>query len=444
MMSGKFVKMGKDKWGTTYDTTTEGLFELIDDYYNGLYQSSSVAKSGGNAPIYGGADNGYFNAIMGKEITAGMFQSKNVFTAIGAKPYDHEGVRIATDQASYGMHNGTFVGIGAGTRQDGRIPASVAMPVNEFRMPFKDLPFSYDYGLGLQALENKDDVSSYQDYVDMMSENYSDLVDKTLLRPLTNVMPVESDIYNEADLRGAVDSGTETSLTGIARVICNGKEADGSTITEAMVSPYGGTNGDFYNWRKGASTHTSNNIDGNCINAGGNSFSLSQMKGLYRSCLPGWKNYSPNDKMWAMSGINLEKMAALMEAKNIKLGEVYDQKDYNGAKSLPGRDFGSMANSYLNITIVMDNNMAFDYDTCKVSTVKSGDILLLDSEHIWLSMLTPIEFYNINNPAITRMLREENVMSMRAELRADKFIGHGRIKGLPDDATSGADYTVIA
>ena len=442
MMFGKFTKMGRDKIGTTYDVTREGLFDLIDDYYNHIY-GSGVAKSGGLAPTYG--DNGYFNAIMGKEISVGMFQSKNIFTAMGAKPYDHEGVRIATDQASYGMHGSRFVGIGAGTKQDGRIPASVAVPVNEFRMPYKDLPFSYDYGLGLQALENKDDVSSYQDYVDIMSENYSDLIDKTLLRPLNNLMPVESDIYNEADLRGAVDSGTETSLTGISRVICNGKEADGNTITEAMVSPYGGTNGDFYNWRKGGAAHVSNNLDGNTINAGGsNVFSLSQMKGLYRACLSGWEDSSPNDKMWAMSAINLEKMASLMEAKNIKLGEVYEVKSVNGAKSLPGRDFGSMANSYLNIPIVMDNNMAFDYDTCKVSTVKSGDILMLDTKHIWVSMLTPVEFYNINNPAITRMLREENVMSMRAELRADKIIGHGRIIGLPDDPAVGADYTIVA
>jgi len=441
MMFGKFTKMGRDKIGTTYDVTREGLFDLIDDYYNHIY-GSGVAKSGGLAPTYG--DNGYFNAIMGKEISVGMFQSKNIFTAMGAKPYDHEGVRIATDQASYGMHDGRFVGIGAGTRQDGRIPASVAVPVNEFRMPYKDLPFSYDYGLGLQALENKDDVSSYQDYVDIMSENYSDLIDKTLLRPLGNLMPVESDIYTEADLRGAVDSGTETSLTGIARVICNGKEADGNTITEAMVSPYGGTNGDFYKWRRGAAAHVSNNLDGNTINAGNNAFSLSQMKGLYRACLAGWEDSSPNEKMWAMSAINLEKMASLMEAKNIKLGEVYEVKSVNGAKSLPGRDFGAMANSYLNIPIVMDNNMAFDYDTCKVSTVKSGDILLLDTKHIWISMLTPVEFYNINNPAITRMLREENVMSMRAELRADKIIGHGRIVGLRDDPAVGADYTIVA
>ena len=68
MSSGSFVKMG-NKWGTTYPETGDAMFDLIEDFYKGAY---GLAKSAG-AATYG--DNGYFNAIMGKEITAGMFAS---------------------------------------------------------------------------------------------------------------------------------------------------------------------------------------------------------------------------------------------------------------------------------------------------------------------------------------------------------------------------------
>ena len=51
-----------------------------------------------------------------------------------------------------------------------------------------------------------------------------------------------------------------------------------------------------------------------------------------------------------------------------------------------------------------------------------------------MSVLTPVEMFTDNNPARTRMLRERNVMSMRAETRIDSFIQHGRLVNLADDS----------
>ena len=99
--SGSFIKTGS-KMSTTFDPTAKGLMSLIDTFYE---QQSSIAKSAGFVGYGMGSPNneGYFNAIMGKEITAGIFSSDNVFTALGARAYDHEGVRIQYEQASYGM-----------------------------------------------------------------------------------------------------------------------------------------------------------------------------------------------------------------------------------------------------------------------------------------------------------------------------------------------------
>ena len=154
---GEYIKVGQ-KLGTTFNERADEMFDLIDTFYSGRYE---FAKSAGTAK-YG--DDGYFNAIMGKELSLAFFSSDNTFTAIGSRPYAHEGMRIVTEQASYGLNSaGKFVGLGAGTIQDGRVPASVKMPVNEIRQPYKDLPFRYNYGLGLKALENKDDTSTYND-----------------------------------------------------------------------------------------------------------------------------------------------------------------------------------------------------------------------------------------------------------------------------------------
>lgn len=412
MSTGKFVQMGT-KFGTTYPERGDAMYDLIDDFYTGMY---SIAKSAG-AATYG--DNGYFNAIMGKEITAAMFSSDNVFTALGARPYNHEGVRIALELATYGLDAaGNFVGIGADTVQDGNIPESVEMPVNEYREPYKDLPFSFDYGLGLQAIENKDDTIQYRDYIEKMSANYSDFIDRTLLRPISVKQPTKN--------------GIETSLNGISRCISAYAELSRTdvSLSASDICPYGGSNGDFT-----ARATAASNLDGQLIDAAGGVMSLTDMKKLWRRCSVNWRDSaSPNNKAFFMSNVAQDKLAALMLANNVYLDSVYVQRTFNGVKSIPGRDAGLLLNSFQNVPIIQDGNINFDYTTKKVSDVKMGEVYLVDLDHIWMSVLTPVEMFTDNNPARTRMLRERNVMSMRAETRIDSFIQHGRLVNLADDS----------
>lgn len=410
-MTGQYVRLGT-KLGTTYPEDGESMYDLIDDFYSNLY---SFAKSAG-AATYG--NNGYFNAIMGKEITAAMFSSDNVFTALGARPYNHEGVRIATELASYGLDSdGEFVGIGASTLQDGVVPESVKMPVGEFREPYKDLPFSYDYGLGLMALESKDDTIAYKDYIDKMSANYSDLMDRTLLRPVYKKQPTVENI--------------ETSLNGISRLVSGyneiGVEENGVTVTAEMVSPYGGqgtAKGDFYEYRSTKET----NLDSQLMNLDGATLSIDDMQDLHIRCAVNWADSAaPNNKVWFMSNIAMKKLSALMMTHNAVLNSVYVQRDFNGVKTFPGRDAGILLRSFNDIPIVIDGNLNFDYGTLRVSTSKIGEIYLLDLDHIWMSVLTPVEVCSVNNYAITRKLQEVNVMNSRMETRIDSFIQHGKM-----------------
>lgn len=455
MSSGRFIKTGT-KLGTTYPENGKGMNDLIQDFYGSTF---AMYKSAG-APTYMARDayptangTGYFNAIMGKEVTAAMFATDNIYTAIGARPYQHEGVRIAPELADYGLDaSGNFAGIGAGTIQDGKIPTTVAMPIDEFRQPYKELPFAFDYGLGLQALEHKeDDTIQYKAYVEKMAVNYSDLIDKTLLRPITRPQPTQgTDLTWQQYHRDSGAYNVETSLNGIARCICSGKEATtdtdpttladvGTAISTGMVSPYGGKAGDFHRVRgynNGGTSHTENNYDGNVFDLNGGSLSISDFKKLYRTCSVNWADQAnPKNKVFAMSNIAQDKLAALMAANNVLLGTEYISRDFNGVSSIPGRDVGLLVNSFQNIPIMQDGNFNFDFTTKRVSAVKYGDVMLLDLDHIWMSILTPVEMYNVDNPLITGALREKNLMTMRAELRIDSFIQHGRIKNIADDAT---------
>ena len=434
MSSGNYVTMG-DKLGTTYPQRGDAMWDLVEDFYNGAY-ATAISKSAGSAVYTTDFLNGYHNAIYGKYITAAMFMNDNIFTAIGARPYQHEGVRIATEAASYGLATERdiqmgltdfapedFIGIGATTIQDGYIPDSIKLPVTEFRQPFKDLTLSYDYGLGLAALESKDDTIQKKDYVDKISRNFSDLLDKSLLRPIENPQPVLN--------------GIETSLNGIHRLLSGyseiGRTVNGKTIDEGMVSPYGGrtaSRGDFYNYRANGET----NLDANVIDMQGKTLSLEAMRLAYRTAAVNWADSaSPNNKIWAMSNIAEDKLGALMQANQVLLDTVFVQRDFNGVKTMPGRDMGLYVNTYNKVPIIHSGNLNFDYSKKKVSTTKMGDISLIDLDHIWMSILTPVALYSNANPSITRKLQELNVIHMRAETRIDSFIQHSRLVGLQDD-----------
>lgn len=425
MATGQYIKLGS-QWGTTYEQKGDAMYNMIDDFYNGLYQAFSPASKSMGAATYG--DNGYFNAIMGKEITTGMFSSKNVFTLLGARPYNHEGVRIAYEQADYGCDpsSGEFLGIGAGTIQDGDIGDPYMIPVEEFREPYKEVPFPWDYGLGLMALEAKDDVSSYQDYAKLISQSYSNLIDQTLLRPMSLKQPTVT--------KGA--RTIETSLQGIARCIGSfkeiGKTENGVTIDAAMVTPYGGAKSDFYDFRSAGESV----FDGNVVDLQGNPLDLDHMDSLWAQCSVNWDDpASPNNKAWVMGNIMQAKLSAMFRARNIQIDNVFVERGFNGVKTIQGRPGGTLINAYNNVPMFQDGNVNFDFTKKKVSASKMGDIMLLDMDHIWMSTLSPVEVYSNNNIAISRKLQEVNVIHCRMETRIDKFIGMGRIIGIPDAVT---------
>lgn len=432
-MASKFRMNNLGKLETSYPETGDAMFDLIEDFYAGQYQ---FAKSAGAAVYTTDRENGYTNAIYGKYITAGMFMSDNIFTALGAKPYNQEGVRIATEMATYGLataddinngltgfSEGDFVGIGATTVQDGTIPASVRMPVGEFREPAKDLPLKFNYGLYLSSIENKDDVISKKDYLDKISKNYSDLIDKTILRPI--------------HVRQPVKDGVETSLNGLSRVISSnaeiGRQVNGVDITASMVSPYGGetaARGDFYQFRANGPT----NLDSQLVDMQGKTLNIDAMRKLYRACSVNWADSAaPNNKLFSMSNVAQDKLGALMQANQMLMNTVYVQRDFNGVKTIPGRDAGITLRSFNNIPILQDGNINYDYAKKRVSDNVMGEISLYDLDHLWMSILTPVELFTVNNPAITGILQEVNLIHMRCEVRSDSYIGSGRIVGLADD-----------
>lgn len=479
--TGQFHVTGGGQLFTTYEPTSEGCSQLINDFYNGGWQAfhSGFARSVGNAVFDGGfgSTGGMFVPKFGQDVTASMFTSKTIFGALPKRAYDHEGMRLLTRFATYGtaadyagtgitgigsMAPSTFLGLGAATAPDGQLPPGVTMQYDLIRIPYKENPLKFNYGLGLKAMEGKDDTATYKQYIDFIKQNYNDLADKTVLRSIGTQMPKVGNL--------------ETTMNGLARIFSSGEELDTSktgALTNAnLILPWGGINGDmaggYYvdpgdnafnkvgdanaRQRAGSHTmpngqgraqgitwsddgtvtgyaHTKNNYDAQIVDAEGSVPALGMFDELYMKCLTNWEgDYS--DKCWIMSPLQWNKLNQLCKANNIYVDSMYTTMTMHGMKTNEGRDVGMALNSYMNIPIIMSGNMAFDYAGAVVNTAMYGDTFLLDLKHTWLCMTSPMEVWTIENPAITNDLMEHNVTNMRCEVRADKFITSGRLKNV--------------
>ena len=471
MATGNFLSINGQKM-TTYNETAADAERLIDDYYAGgwqAYAGNSFARSLGTAG-YNASQQQMFDPIFGKELQIGIMTSDSVTAAIGSKAYNIEGMRLIMSKNTYSqakdfkrggvnVFNSTimanpdqYLGIGAATVQDGKLTDGTMLNPDQIRVPYKEIPMNWNYGLGLMALESRgDDTGSHEQYMQAMSDFYADEIDKALLRPVTSLQPRSSwfDSYSAGQL------DTETSLTPIRRIVASGlevgnvyKDAAGSdvTVTAGMVTPWDGFNpsglGTTGRRFKGAtavgfgpdSTDKSgivrNNYDSQILNAEGRAFSLEMLNTLHTQCMQNRKGMKNTSKcFYIMSPMMWNKLNMLALSNRIyqTVPQMYANVGVGGLETVEGQDGAISFNSYLNQAILVSPNLAYDYAAEAPSNATFGDLIDLEGEYMWMSLLTPMDMWTFKNPAVTLDLEEKYLLHMREELRANKFNGSGAL-----------------
>lgn len=467
MATGNFLKIGSQKM-TTYNETAADAERLIDDYYAGgwqTYAGNSFTRSLGTAG-YQTQQQHMFDPIFGKELQIGIMTSDSVTAAIGSKAYNIEGMRLIMSKNTYSqakdftrggvnVFNDTimqkpnrYLGIGAATVQDGKLTDGTQLQPDQIRVPYKEVPMNWHYGLGLDALESRgDDTGSHEQYMQAMSDFYADEIDKALLRPVYEEQPRSSWFaVNPSGL------DVETSLTPIRRIIASGlevgkvyksAEGDNITITPGMVTPWDGINnqglGTTSRRFKGATSVTADTLTGTCrrnnydsqiLDAEGRAFSLEMLNTLHTQCMQNRKGMKNNSKcFYIMSPMMWNKLNMLALSNRIyqTAPQMYANLNVGGLETVPGTDGAIQFNSYLNQPILVSPNMAYDYEAEAPSNATFGDLIDLEGEYMWMSLLTPMDMWTFKNPAVTMDLEEKYLLHMREELRANKFNGSGAL-----------------
>lgn len=477
---GNFINMNGQKM-TLYNETAADAEKLIDDYYAGgwmAYADTSFRRSAGSAG-YQTQQMHMFDPIFGKELQIGIMTSTSVTAALGNRAYNMEGMRLIMSKNTYsqakdftrfgqnifyeptdvdattGAVSGRkvkninqYIGIGGGTIQDGKLMDGSQIQPDQIRVPYKEVPMRWNVGLGLQALESRgDDTGSHEQYMQAMSDFYADEIDKALVRPLTCPQPRSSWFLNN----GGLD--VETSITPIRRIVASGleigeeyKDEDGTLveITGDMVVPWDGIRlnglGTYERRFKGLTLDSDyaktggkairNNYDAQILNAQGRALSLEMINTLHTQCMQNRKGMKNDKKCFFLMGPMMwNKVNILALANRIyqTAPQMYANINIGGLETVTGTDGALQFNSYLNQPILVSPNMAYSYEEEAPSNATFGDLIDLEGEHMWMSLLTPMDMWSFKNPTVTLDLEEKFALHTREELRANKFNGSGAL-----------------
>lgn len=383
------------------------IYKSVDALFNGFYQNA-MRKSAG--PM-GYSPTGAVNPIYGQFISAVVFACDSAYTAHPVKQWDKTGIRVQTSLAKKG---------GIGTYRGGPVGTPTKPDLALVLEPFKELPFPFEYDVGLMNLENKDDTIRWQDFIEIQGRTYSDAVDFDMLRPTEVATPTLK--------------GEEIQIEKLSRIIASNSEISQSydslntgasaTVTASEVSPYGGTTSSLYAYRSAGTSAFDSYVD----NAN-TTLDLSDLDKAWSGCAPYWANTaSPQNKGWIMSFEAQRRIGGLLSASNRYMESVFTTRDINGVKTVPGRDVGFVTKAYNDIPIISEGNINVNQASQIIPDNPAvGDIYLEDYDHIWYKALMPVDFRTTDRWEIYDQLTNKAIFMMEGELCSDMWRGMAKI-----------------
>lgn len=383
------------------------IYKSVDALFNGFYQNA-MRKSAG--PM-GYSTTGAVNPIYGQFISAVVFACDSAYTAHPVKQWDKTGIRVQTSLAKKG---------GIGTYRGGPVGTPTKPDLALVLEPFKELPFPFEYDVGLMNLENKDDTIRWQDFIEIQGRTYSDAVDFDMLRPTEVATPTLK--------------GEEIQIEKLSRIIASNSEVGDSydslntgasaTVTASEVSPYGGTTSSLYAYRSAGTSAFDSYVD----NAN-TTLDLSDLDKAWSGCAPYWANTaSPQNKGWIMSFEAQRRIGGLLSASNRYMESVFTTRDINGVKTVPGRDVGFVTKAYNDIPIISEGNINVNQASQVIPDNPAvGDIYLEDYDHIWYKALMPVDFRTTDRWEIYDQLTNKAIFMMEGELCSDMWRGMAKI-----------------
>ena len=429
---------------------------------NGLVGHDTTLGLNGVSAGMGGSLGAVYNKIYGQKVWSMINQEINALSILPKRPYTQSGWRVMT-QRPLGGANAAF-GIGTqaysagnamltphadeigGTQENASIGTGKDIqplaPVYEtlFMSP-KIIAHMFDYSeLSAEMAKIDDGIGDLRAMIrEDMGKLHAEVQSKMVVMPLENYDLDSGGSASPASAQTYADM--ENNLTSLLKIVSTSAEAH-ELCTQNICAAANGTAATDLGKIYGNSDRLANTAVGSSVGFMdatldiGDGYAAAEQRSLTLSLLNSLiqnLRIEGGDTKVILTGYDtIQQIADLLQAQERFMDAKEIMPTHNGVKGVKGAEVGFRVASYFDIPLIPSKDMpSTRHDTL---TTGLSDLLFLDTDHLWLAVLKPTEYFedgiNHGNPFGVGTLGNQGLFRTMGEIGCSFFKGQGKITNI--------------
>nr|MDB4346104.1 hypothetical protein [bacterium] len=398
-----------------------------------------------------------YNVLYGQKVWSMLNQEVNALAMLAKRPYTSSGWRVLKDRAEGGSGSSIAIGTGAqgaaapradrlggvaenatlGTGND--IPPIAPQYAKLYVSP-KTVAHLFEFSeLGMELAAIDDGVGDIRSIIrEDMGKHHAETQNKMLLMPLERYDDGTATTIerNYTSLMKIVSSAAEIAAMYEADLLATGK-SDASTpaVVADVVKLFGTSRTVTISGTHGSNevaTGTASFLDSEVDFGAGYATSDARVLSLslLNSMIRRIRQNGGNPKVILTGYDTVQAIADLLQSQERFMDRKEIVPSHNGVRGVKGQEAGFRVATYYDIPIIPCKDMPSTGGT----NVNLSDILILDTDHLWLSVMKPTEYFEdgitSGNPFGVGKLGNQGMYRTMAETGCSFFKGQGKITNL--------------
>ncbi len=394
-----------------------------------------------------------YNVLYGQKVWSMLNQEVNALAMLSKRPYTSSGWRVLKSRPQGGSASAFAVGTGAtgsttpradsiggvgenaslGTGND--IPA-IAPEYEKLYISPKTVAHLFEFSeLGMELAAIDDGVGDIRAIVrEDMGKHHAETQAKMLLMPLERYDDGTSTNIerNYTSLLKIVSSAGEIAAMYNANLLDTGANNGGNAAVVADVVRLFGTSRTVSissNSATGAASFLDAEVDFGAGYASGNArvLTLSLLNDMIRRI----RQNGGNPKVILTGYDTVQAIADLLQSQERFMDRKEIVPTHNGVRGVKGQEAGFRVATYYDIPIIPTKDMP---STQSNTTNTLSDILILDTDHLWLSVMKPTQYFEdgitSGNPFGVGKLGNQGMYRTMGETGCSFFKAQGKLTNL--------------
>jgi len=382
-----------------------------------------------------------YNLVYGQKVWSMLNRECNALSMISKRPYSSSGWRVLKERPAGGSSAKLSVGktgtIGAATTKADLIggvaenqalgtgPLQAIAPVYEqLSLSPKTIAHQFEFSeIAIEMAKIDDGIGDLRAQMrEDMGKHHAEMQNKML------VMPME--LYGES---AALTTGIENNYTSLMRVVSSESEIN-TGDADALYTDTAAT----ANLHKIFGTTRSNSGNGTFLDsvvdfgdgylaAEVRNFTLTRLNNMIRDL----RLEGGSPKVILTGYDTIQALADLLQAQERFMDRKEIVPTVNGVRGVKGAEVGFRVSTYYDIPLIPVKDMP---STTHSTVTGISDLLFLDTDHIWLSVMKPTQYLEDGitngNPFGVARLGNTGLYRTIAEVGCSFFKGQGKITNL--------------